>query len=255
MTSSVENNKGKANHPTDTPKILAIIATYNEKENICALIERLLSLPLDLCVLIVDDNSPDGTPDAISASFSTNSRVNLIVRDTDKGYGKAMIAGMQWALAKDFDTIVTLDADFSHDPKSIPSLVEATGNHDVAIGSRYIHGVRVSNWRFSRLLISMLANWYVRTILGMRIVDCTSGFRAYRAHVFRGVDLSGIRSSGYSFLVELLYTLYRRKFGITEVPITYWERREGQSKMSKRIILEAVWRPVFLRLRSLVGKS
>lgn len=235
-------------------KILALIATYNEKENICALIEQLLALPLDLSVLIVDDNSPDGTAETIRTGFSDNSRVNVIVRTTDKGYGKAMIAGIQWAVEKDFDTIVTLDADFSHDPAAIPDLVKATGNHDVAIGSRYIHGVRVSNWRFSRLLISMCANSYVRTILGMRIIDCTSGFRAYRSRVFRGFDLSRIRSSGYSFLVELLYTLHRRKFGITEVPITYWERREGQSKMSKRIMLEAMWRPIFLRLRSLFVK-
>ena len=248
MSSSSEN-KPEAPSQTVSPKILALIATYNEKENICALIERLLSLPLALSVLVVDDSSPDGTAQTIQTGFSNNSRVHLIVRDKDKGYGKSMIEGMQWALGKGFDTIVTLDADFSHNPAAVPSLVEATQNYDVVIGSRYVHGVRVSNWRFSRLLISMCANLYVRTILGMRIVDCTSGFRAYRSYVFRGFDLSLIRSSGYSFLVELLYTLYRRKFRIGEEPITYLERREGQSKMSKRIILEAVWRPIYLRLR------
>ncbi len=247
--SSTSENKPEASSQTTSPTILALIATYNEKKNICPLIERLLSLPLALNVLVVDDSSPDGTAQTIQTGFSNNSRVHLIVRDKDKGYGKSMIAGMQWALAKDFDIIVTLDADFSHNPAAVPSLVEATQNYDIVIGSRYVHGVRVSNWRFSRLLVSMFGNWYVRTILGMRIVDCTSGFRAYRSCVFHGFDLSLIRSSGYSFLVELLYILSRRKFQIGEEPITYLERREGQSKMSKRIILEAVWRPIYLRLR------
>lgn len=229
--------------------ILAVVATYEERENILDLTQELLSLPLILSVLVVDDQSPDGTARALREEYQDNPRVLLLERSGKRGYGAAMVEGFQLALERGFQTIVTLDADFSHDPKAVPTLVEALGAAAVAVGSRYKDGVRVLNWPPRRLLLSLFANRYVRAVLGLPTRDSTSGFRAYDRSVLEAIDLSSLRSHGYAFLVEVLYRAVLGRFPVVEVPIVFTERREGESKMSKRVILESIAAPWRMRLR------
>lgn len=229
---------------------LVIIASYNEKENIVRLLESILSLEESLSVLIVDDNSPDGTADEIRQHFESEPRVMLLCREKKAGYGTAMVAGFNKALEDNFETVVTMDADLSHDPESIPQLLGALRQGaDMVIGSRYKDGVRVLNWPPGRLLISLFGNWYVRRILGLPFRDSTSGFRAYRRKVLEQVDPGSLGFKGYAFLVELLYRAFILRFQIVESPIIYTERREGQSKMSKWVILESAVAPWRMRLR------
>ncbi len=232
-------------------KTCVVLATYNEAQNLSGLLPLIfLSVP-DAYIIVVDDNSPDGTPDLLAGMRNTNDRIIPLVRSGKLGYGSAVLAGMKRALEMEADYIVTLDADFSHNPKDIPRLLDALASVDVAIGSRYTQGVRVLNWQISRLLLSLFANRYLQVILGMPVEDLTSGFRAYRRAAVEALLIRKIKSVGYSFLAEIMYTLYRRKFTIEEVPITYTERREGQSKMSKNVIWEAVFRPWKMRLLTL----
>src|SRR5262245_46450454 len=212
-------------------KTLTLIVTYNESENISRLIPAILRHLPTTSVLVVDDNSPDGTSNVVRAFAEQDSRVAVICRTNERGYGSAMIAGMQHAMANGYDSILTLDADFSHDPADLPRLLEGLANADVAVGSRYAGGVRVLNWEVRRLLLSLGANAYVRFLSGLSCVDCTSGFRAYRSSALERGRLSEIRTTGYAFLPELLFNLERAK--VAEVPICYTERRLGESKMSK----------------------
>jgi dolichol-phosphate mannosyltransferase len=230
-------------------KTLTLVVTYNEADNISKLIPEILKHLPTTSVLVVDDNSPDGTSDAVRALGEHDPRVQVICRTNERGYGSAMIAGMQYAIANGYEAILTLDADFSHDPADLPRLLNGLADADVAIGSRYAGGVRVLNWEVRRLLLSLGANAYVRILGGLACVDCTSGFRAYRASVLGRGRLGQIRTSGYAFLPELLFNLNGAK--VAEVPICYTERRLGESKMSKGVIAEALVRPWMLFLRRL----
>jgi dolichol-phosphate mannosyltransferase len=230
-------------------KTLTLVVTYNEADNISKLIPEILKHLPTTSVLVVDDNSPDGTSHAVRALGEHDPRVQVICRTNERGYGSAMIAGMQHAIANGYEAILTLDADFSHDPADLPRLLHGLVDADVAVGSRYAGGVRVLNWEVRRLLLSLGANAYVRFLSGLACVDCTSGFRAYRASVLERGRLGQIRTSGYAFLPELLFNLNGAK--VAEVPICYTERRLGESKMSKGVIAEALVRPWMLFLRRL----
>jgi dolichol-phosphate mannosyltransferase len=228
-------------------KACIVLATYNEAANLRELIPTLLSILPQARVVVVDDNSPDGSPALLREMAQHDPRVVPVIREGKLGYGSAVLEGFRKALDLGSTYIVTLDADFSHDPKEIPALLAALEKADIAIGSRYTGGVRVLNWHVSRLLLSLFANRYVRTILGIPVDDATSGYRAYRRRAIEAILESRIDSQGYSFLVEILYRAYKRGMQITEVPIVYSERREGQSKMSKGVIFEAMLRPWLLR--------
>ena len=230
-------------------RTLTIVATYNEADNIVRLVPQILKALPACSVLVVDDNSPDGTAEAVRALAESDARVSVICRKNDRGYGSAMVAGLQHGIENKFESVVTLDADFSHDPADLPRLLQGLANADVAIGSRYAGGVRVLNWDVRRLLLSLAANTYVRFLSGLACVDCTSGFRAYRVSVLQRARLRKITTTGYAFLPELLFNLNGAK--IAEVPICYTERRVGESKMSKRVIAEAIVRPWILFARRL----
>jgi dolichol-phosphate mannosyltransferase len=231
-------------------RILTIVATYNEAANIGRLIPEILNRVPTSAVLVVDDNSPDGTGDVVRGLQTANGRVHLLTRTTQRGYGHAMMAGLQQGIRDGYDVIATLDGDFSHDPTDLPRLIDALRSADVAIGSRYIGGIRVLNWDVRRLLLSLGANAYVRFLTGLECVDCTSGFRAYRVTALKDVTLNTISSTGYAFLPELLFALGSVR--IAEVPVCYTERRVGHSKMRKRVIAEAMLRPWILLCRRLV---
>jgi dolichol-phosphate mannosyltransferase len=235
---------------------VALIATYNERENILLLVERLFALPEGLSVMVVDDASPDGTGAALRERFGKDPRLILVEREGKRGYGTAMIAGFERALAMGFERIVTLDADFSHDPADVPQLLQALDRVAVAIGSRYRDGVRVLNWPPRRLILSLFANAYVRRLLGLPFRDNTSGFRAYRRQVLESIDPGSLRSQGYAFLVEILYRALLLGWPIEEEPIVFTERREGQSKMSGGVIFESALAPwgMLLRKRSLIKR-
>jgi dolichol-phosphate mannosyltransferase len=225
-------------------RTLIVIATYNEASNVGTLIPEILKQVPTSTVLVVDDNSPDGTSDIVRALGTRDNRVQLLTRATERGYGQAMTAGIQRGLEGGYDVIATLDADFSHDPADLPRLIEALQSADVAIGSRYIGGIRVLNWDVRRLLLSLGANAYIRVLTGLHCIDCTSGFRAYRGDVLRRFTLRRVASTGYAFLPELLFELGSVR--IAEVPVCYTERRVGTSKMRKRVVVEAVVRPWIL---------
>jgi dolichol-phosphate mannosyltransferase len=236
--------------------ILILVVTYNEAANIARLIPAIRQHLPDASIAVVDDNSPDGTGEIVRAAQATDDRVKLISRSDKRGYGSAAITGMQYGIRHGFDMIATLDADFSHDPADLPRLIDALSRADVAIGSRYVGGIRVLNWEVRRLLLSLAANRYVRVLSGLRCVDCTSGFRAYRVDALQKVAFDRISSTGYAFLPELLFALGRIR--IEEVPICYTERRVGQSKMGKKVILEAIlrtWALLFRRVARKLGRS
>ena len=230
-------------------RLLVLVVTYNEADNIRRLITEILKHVPSSDVLVVDDNSPDGTGQVVRAMQAEGIRVQLLLRTSDRGYGSAMIAGLRQGIAGGYDVIATLDADFSHDPADLPRLIEALGAADVSVGSRYLGGIRVLNWDVRRLLLSLGANAYVRFLTGVKCVDCTSGFRAYRVSALRNFTLQRVASTGYAFLPELLFELGGVR--IAEVPVCYTERRVGESKMRKRVIAEAVMRPWILLGRRL----
>jgi len=220
---------------------LIVIPTYNETENIRRLLPVLLDLPLRPDVLVVDDNSPDGTGGAVLDHAATG-RVHLLSRQAKEGLGKAYIAGFRWAMDREeYDPIIQMDADFSHNPESVADLTAALSGHDIAIGSRYCSGVNVVNWPISRLLLSWFANQYTRVITGLPVRDATGGFKAFRRSAMARLDLDSIRSDGYSFQIEVTYKLYRAGCSVVEVPITFVDRHAGTSKMTRHIVWEAVW--------------
>jgi dolichol-phosphate mannosyltransferase len=228
-------------------KTLTLVVTYNEAENIGRLVAEILAHVPDSSVLVVDDNSPDGTSAIVEKIGQGDARVLVKCRATERGYGSAMITGLRYGIEHGFEVILTLDADFSHDPADLPRLRAGLATASVAIGSRYVDGVRVLNWDVRRLLLSLAANSYVRFLSGLPCTDCTSGFRGYRTAVFQQLDLSRIRTTGYAFLPQLLFELDTTS--VAEVPICYTERRLGESKMSKRVIVEAILRPWLLFAR------
>ena len=228
-----------------------VLATYREAVNLGSLIPALRRTAPTAHIVVVDDNSPDGTPELLRDFASRDPLIVPVIRPGKQGYGSAVLEGFRTALDLGAQKILTLDADFSHDPVNVPDLFQALDQSQVVIGSRYVGGVRVLNWGPSRLLLSLFANRYVKSILGLTAEDSTSGFRAYRREALEALLASPPRSVGYSFLVEILYRLHRAGFTIMEVPIIYTERREGQSKMSRGVILEAIFRPWILRFSHL----
>jgi dolichol-phosphate mannosyltransferase len=231
---------------------IVIIPTYREKENIESVIKAISSLDLVFDILIIDDNSPDGTADIVKDLQKSNSRLHLIERPGKLGLGTAYIAGFRYAIEKGYDFIYEMDADFSHDPKDLISLAGACRDDgvDVAIGSRYISGVNVVNWPLSRVLMSYFASIYVRFITGMKIMDTTAGFKCYRREVLESILQNHIRSVGYSFQIEMKYIAWKLGYKIVEVPIIFTDRRMGSSKMSGGIFNEAIWSVLRMKIRS-----
>lgn len=226
-------------------KSIVVIPTYNEKENIEKLIKAIFDNSADINVLVVDDNSPDGTSDIVKALVKNDSRVHLIERPGKMGLGTAYRDGFKYCLAKGYEAILEMDADFSHDPVEIPKFLEAIIDHDLVIGSRYKTGVNVINWPLSRLMLSYGANLYTRVITGMPIKDATGGFKCFRAEFLRKINLDAVQSNGYGFQIEMNYRMWRLGARIEELPIIFVDRRSGVSKMNKSIIYEAiflVWR-------------
>ncbi|MCI0597165.1 MAG: polyprenol monophosphomannose synthase [candidate division Zixibacteria bacterium] len=235
-------------------KALVIIPTYNEKENIEKIVPAVLAADLSISVLVVDDNSPDGTGRIADRMAAANNRIFVLHREMKNGLGQAYLAGFRWGLEKDFDYLFEMDADFSHDPKYLPDFLEAIKEADLVIGSRYISGVNVVNWPMGRLLLSYYANAYSRIVTGLPLRDATGGFKCYRRPVLEGIDLSKVRSNGYSFQIEMSFRAWKKGFRLKEIPIVFIDRREGTSKMSKKIVREAVWMVWRLRLWSILGK-
>ena len=224
-------------------KTLVIVPTYNERENLPALVQRVFSLPIQVDLLIVDDNSPDGTGRVADELAARQPRLHVLHRSEKNGLGRAYCAGFKWALDRDYEFVMEMDGDFSHNPDDIPKFVEAAEeeNADCVLGSRYSNGIRVINWPLKRLLLSMSAGVYVRTITGMPFSDPTGGFKCFRRRALQSLDLENVKSNGYSFQIELTHKLWRHGMKIVEVPITFLDRFHGSSKMSSGIVREALW--------------
>jgi len=234
---------------------LIIIPTYNECENIETLLDRLLALPFGLEVLVVDDNSPDGTGDLVAARESKDPRIHLLRRPGKMGLGSAYVAGFRYALAHGAQLVFEMDADFSHDPVAIGSFLEAAEQADVVLGSRYLHGVTVVHWPLRRLILSYSANVYTRLITGLPVRDATGGFKCFRRRALEAVNLDQVKSDGYAFQIEMSYKCWRKGFRIVEIPITFVDRRAGVSKMNRRIVWEAAWMVWRLRIMDLLGQT
>ncbi len=233
---------------------LVIVPTYNERENIDPLLERLLAQPFGLDVLVVDDGSPDGTAARVESWRERSPRVHLLRRPGKMGLGSAYRDGFRYALQHGAEYVFEMDADFSHDPDAIGDFLEAAKDADVVLGSRYLHGVTVVNWPLSRLILSVGANVYTRLVTGMPVADATGGYKCFRRRALEGVPLDRVRTEGYGFQIEMSYRCWRRGFRIKEIPIVFVDRRAGISKMNRRIILEAavlVWK---LRFLDLIGR-
>lgn len=235
-------------------KTLVIIPTYNEKENIGQIVPQILEKDLSIDILIVDDNSPDGTGKIADEMAEENPRMRVLHREKKAGLGTAYKAGFRYALENGYDYVFEMDADFSHDPKYVPDFLEAIKEADLVLGSRYISGVNVINWPISRLLLSYYANVYTRWVTGLPVKDATGGFKCFRREVLEKVDLDKVQSEGYSFQIEMSLRAWKKGFKIKEIPIVFWDRRVGQSKMSKKIVREAIWRVWKLRILSLFGR-
>ncbi len=239
---------------SSSPAVAIVLATYNERENMEIMVPQLLALPIEPMVIVVDDNSPDGTAQVVQKVADANpGRVILIQRAGKLGYGSAFVVGFRKAMETGATMIVSMDADFSHDPQSIPAMIKRLGNCDMVIGSRYVGGIRILNWSMRRLLLSAGANTYINSILRFGLSDCTSGFRAYRREVLQSINLEGAGARGYAFLVEILEMVHRRHYRIEEEPIVYTERQLGRSKMSHGVILEAFGRPWKLLARRILA--
>jgi dolichol-phosphate mannosyltransferase len=237
-----------------TDRILVIIPTYNEVENIEKLIPIVLGQYPTVDVLVVDDGSPDGTADAVEHMAKGTDRVHLLKRPGKAGLGKAYIEGFRFALEHGFDFVFEMDADFSHDPNEIPALLKAMEHSDLAVGSRYIQGVTVIRWPMSRLLLSYFANWYTRFVTRLPLRDTTSGYKCFKRKVLESIDWKQVHSDGYAFQIEVNHKAWKLGFRLAEVPIIFADRAVGQSKMSSGIVSEALWMVWRLRLLSCFGK-
>ncbi len=233
--------------------ILAIIPTYNEKKNVRKVIDLVLAQDPRIAILVVDDNSPDGTGEVVSRITSREPRVNLLARKGKLGLGTAYVAGFKHGLENGYDAVVEIDADLSHNPQDLPRMFKLAEKAHFVIGSRYVKGVNVVNWPLQRLLLSYLASMYSRFVTGMPYRDLTAGFAVIRREVLEAINLERIRSNGYAFQIEVKYLAWRKRFNIVECPIIFTERVEGHSKMNKRIVFEAIWMVWKLRLGSIFG--
>ena len=229
------------------PKIV-VVPTYNERANIRPLIEAVMKLPGDYRLLVVDDDSPDGTGTLADELAHTYPRLHVLHRKGERGLGRSYVDGMKWALEQNADLVFQMDADFSHDPAFLPRLAAQAEAHDLVVGSRYCLGGRIEGWAARRRVLSRFANCYVRSVIGLRTRDNTGAFRCWRAEALARIDLDSILSDGYAFMVEMVFVAHRLGLRMCEIPIVFVERREGQSKLSKGVLLESVvmpWRLVF----------
>jgi len=234
-------------------KSLVIIPTYNELENIKKLVPDLLSRYENIDVLIVDDNSPDGTGEYIEDLSVSNNRIKYLGRERKLGLGTAYIAGFKYALQNNYDYIFEMDADYSHDPAEIKNFLIAIENSDLVLGSRYLTGVNVINWPMQRLLLSYFANFYTRFVTGLPVHDATGGFKCFRKKVLQAINLDKIRSNGYAFQIEMTFKAWKKGFSIKEISIVFVDRVKGTSKMSKKIVREAIFMVWKLRFASMFG--
>lgn len=238
-----------------TKRALVIVPTYNERENIAKLIDAVLSQDPRLEVLVVDDGSPDGTAAIVHDIMAQTPRVHLHQRPKKMGLGTAYIAGFRWALERSYAYVFEMDADFSHDPNHLPSFLNAIESADLVLGSRYRDGkVTIINWPITRLLLSYFANVYARFVTGLQIWDGTGGFKCFRREVLEAIDLNRVVSNGYAFQIEMSFRAWKKGFRIIEIPIVFVDRTEGQSKMSKAIVREAVWMVWRLRWWAMTGR-
>jgi len=234
-------------------KILIITPTYNELANIPSFIEKILEIDDNINILVVDDSSPDGTGKYVSSHQSFGHKTFMISRPVKMGLGSAYCDGYRWALTKSYDKIIQIDADFSHNPKYIKKLLHTSSDFDLIIGSRYINGVNVVNWPMSRLLLSYTANIYCRLLLNVNIKDFTGGFKCFNIDVLKSINFDNIKSEGYSFQVEMNMKVYAKGFSIKEIPIIFNDRALGTSKMSKKVIFEAIYMVPYLRIKKILG--
>jgi dolichol-phosphate mannosyltransferase len=241
---------------SDDERGLVIIPTYNERENIGRLIEAVLAQDARLSILVVDDGSPDGTGDIVDGIRAASDRVHILRRPRKMGLGTAYVAGFRWALERDYTLVFEMDADFSHDPIHLRDFLKAIPDNDLVLGSRYRDGkVTVVNWPIGRLILSYFANVYARGVTGLPVWDATGGFKCFRREVLESIDLSKVVSNGYAFQIEMSFRAWKRKFRIVEIPIVFVDRTEGQSKMSKSIVREAVWMVWRLRWWGLTNRN
>jgi dolichol-phosphate mannosyltransferase len=239
---------------TDAKRALVIMPTYNERENLPRIVPLVLGQDERIEMLIIDDASPDGTG-RIADQLAADPRVQVLHRTGKLGLGTAYLEGFRWALARGYDWVFEMDADFSHDPSHLPDFLSALADHDLVLGSRYLGGrVTVVNWPMGRLLLSYFANAYARIVTGVPVADLTSGFKAFRREVLEGIALGRVESEGYAFQIEMSMRAWKRGFRIAEIPIVFVDRSIGESKMSKKIIREAVWKVWKLRALVLLGK-
>lgn len=234
-------------------KAIIIIPTYNELSNIKKLIPELIEYYPEMDILVVDDNSPDGTGDFVKQFGERDKRVHVLQRPGKMGLGTAYVDGFRYMISNGYDIAFQMDADFSHDPKDLKKMLSVLDKHDLVIGSRYISGVNVINWPMQRLLLSYYANKYTRFITGMPVHDCTGGFKCFKRKVLESIDLSKIKSNGYAFQIEMNFKAYKKGWKICEIPIIFVDRIQGTSKMSKNIVWEAIFMVWKLRLRSIFG--
>ena len=234
-------------------KTLIVTPTYNERKNIRELVSTLFELNPDFHILVVDDSSPDGTAEIVEELQADCANLHLLSRNEKTGLGSAYIAGFNYALERDYEAVVQMDADMSHDPKDVPLLIETIENADLAIGSRYISGINVVNWPLQRLIISYGANIYTRLVTRLPVRDATGGFKCWRREALEAINLDGVRSQGYSFQIEMTYRAWLKGFRITEIPIIFVDRTVGESKMTRSIMLEAAIMIPRLRIWKLLG--
>ncbi len=235
-------------------KTLIIIPTYNEIDNIERMISTLFGLYPQVSLLIIEDGSPDGTADVVRRMQETHSNLHMIERKGKLGLGTAYVTGFKWALERDYQFVFEMDCDFSHDPKQVPDLLSAAQSNSLVIGSRYIDGIRIINWPFRRLLLSYLASIYTRFVTGIPVFDTTGGFKCFSRHALETLELDNIISNGYIFQLELNYRVWNKGLKVKEVPIIFYERRDGQSKMGGGIIFEALFAVVRLRFYKMIGR-
>ncbi|HEY3133379.1 MAG TPA: polyprenol monophosphomannose synthase [Gemmatimonadaceae bacterium] len=236
-------------------RALVIVPTYNERFNIARLIPAVLAQDPSIEMLVVDDGSPDGTGAVVDAIAANNDRVHVIHRERKLGLGTAYIAGFRWALERKYDLVFEMDADFSHNPELLPEFLAMVKEADLVLGSRYQGGrVNVVNWPMSRLFLSYAANIYARAVTGLPISDTTGGFKCFRRNVLESIDLTSVKSNGYAFQIEMSFRAWKRGFRLVELPIIFVDRTEGVSKMSKKIVREAVWMVWRLRWWSVTGR-
>lgn len=236
-------------------RFLVIVPTYNEVENLPRKAPKILAQDPRIDLLVVDDASPDGTGELAADMAAADPRVHILRRPAKGGLGAAYLAGFAWGLERKYDLLFEMDADISHPPEALTRMIDAASTYDVVIGSRYVGGkATVSNWPMSRLLVSVFGCWYARVITRMPVRDATGGFNCWRREVLESVDLSRIRSNGYAFQIELKFRAFRKGFRMVEIPILFEERDSGESKMSKRIVREAIWRVWWLKIQDTFGK-